>query len=168
MKALFITLVVLLLGSVNLHCQYIERNSNFSITFPEKPEQVKYPGQDDGFMLVYTSSKEQYTIQVICITVPPKDRENPSNIDLTGISKLSFESYLRAAGGGTLIKQEMTKIQNHRASVGSFKLDNVYRVYNYSKMLFSYTGEYMYIIAFYYNNTPSTFNNYVNSFKIFK
>lgn len=164
---LYLTLALFFV-TTNLFCQFSEINSNFSITFPGKPERIKYPGDADGFVLQYIDLNKKYTIQVTCITIPLENREDPSKLNIENIGKQFFANYLNTVGGGTITNYELKYIQRHKAIVYRFSLKSKLSLYRYSNMLLSYTRDYMYTISFYHNGTSTEFDKYLNSFKIFK
>lgn len=162
---LFLTFA-LLFFSANLFCQYIETNSYFSITFPSRPETSKYPGDASGMVYQYKSGNE-YTIQLIRISIPAEYRSEISNSDIESTALGFFSGYLRAAGGGQLLSKELLKIQNYKAIQFEYSLYSSLSLYKYAKMFFCYTPYNMYTIIYYYNGSKTTYNNYLTSFKIF-
>jgi len=164
---LYLTLALFFI-STNLFCQYSEINSNFSITFPAKPERIKYPGDAEGFVLQYIASNKGYTIQVISITIPVEYRDGISNSEKENASIQFFDSYLNSVGGGVITNQESRNIQSHKAVLYSVSLKNKLSLYKYANFLRCFTHDYMYTIVYYHNGSLKSFDNYFNAFRIFK
>ncbi len=162
---LYLTLALFLV-SANLFCQYSEINSNFSMTFPSKPETSKYPGDATGTVYQYKSGNE-YTIQLVRISIPAEYRSEISNSDIEQIALGFLGGYLRTAGGGQLMSKELLKIQSYKAIQFEYSLNSSLSLYKYAKMFFCYTPYNIYTIIYYYSGSKTTYNNYMKSFKIF-
>lgn len=158
-------ILALFFVSVNLFCQYSEINSNFSMTFPSRPESSKYPGDANGMVYQYKSDNE-YTIQLVRISIPAEYRSEISNSDIESTALGFFGGYLKTAGGGQLLSKELLKIQNYKAIQFEYSLNSSLSLYKYAKMFFCYTPNNLYTIIYYYNGSNMTYNNYMKSFKI--
>ena len=136
------------------------------MTFPSKPESSIYPGDASGIIYQYKSNNE-YTIQVVCISIPAEYQREITNSDIEPIALGFLGGYLRTAGGGQLLSKELLKIQNYKAIQFVYSLNSSLSLYKYAKMFFCYTPYNVYTIIYYYSGTNTTYNNYMKSFKIF-
>lgn len=118
-------------------------------------------------MVYQYKSNNEYTIQLIRISIPAEYRSEISNSDIESTALGFFSGYLRTAGGGQLLNKELLKIQNYKAIQFEYSLNSTLSLYKYAKMFFCYTPYNMYIIIYYYNGSKTTYNNYMKSFKIF-
>ena len=165
MKLLLI--IALLCVYSNLHCQYIEKNDDYSMCFPSKPTLARAP-VDNGRVLQYVDSKNEYTIQILCEAYPLELIKELKTTDIEKLGVVMYKSYLETAGGGYLTNKESRVVKNYKAVMYKFRLTSNLSLYKYANILYLLTKENLYVIVFYNNGNSEQFDNYLSCFKIFK
>ncbi len=157
----------LLIGYSNIHCQYIEKNDDYSICFPSKPTIVRAP-VDNGRVLQFFDSSNEYTIQILCEAYPFDLIKELRTTDIEILGEIMYKSYLKTAGGGYLTNKENRNLNGYKATIYKIRLTSNLSLYKYANMLFLLTKNNVYTIIFYNNGNSDQLDDYLSCFKIFK
>ena len=151
----------------NLYCQYIEKNDDYSMCFPSKPTIARAP-VDNGRVLQYVDSNNEYTIQILCEGYPLELIKEIKTSDIEELGVIMYKSYLSTAGGGYLTNKENRNLGGFKAVIYKIRLTSNLSLYKYANMLFLLTKNNLYTIIFYNNGNSEHFDDYLSCFKIFK